>query len=113
MSIITKALKQTACYWATSGTDRFGKPRFLAPVEIACRWESKTDEVLNPFGEKVSSSATVMLGADVVVGGMLAFGSLGSMKNQTDAVESGAVQIRVFTKIPNLKATQFLRIAYL
>jgi len=113
MSIITKALKQTACYWAVSGTDRFGKIRFAAPVEIACRWESKVTEVVTPFGERVTSGATVMVGEDVAVGGMLVEGTLDSIQNPTDPVANGAAQILVFTVTPNLRATQRLRIAYL
>lgn len=123
MSIITKVLKQTCVYWALTpeeGTDvsydDYGQPIVTAsdPVEISCRWEDKNEEFISANGTKMVSRAVVYVGQDVAVGGIL---MLGTKDNITDSVtiknNAGAYEIKAFSKLPNFKATEFLRTAYL
>jgi hypothetical protein len=110
MSIITKALVQTATYWAPTTHDGYGGRAFSSPAAIACRWEDKQDKVVDSKGAEIQSSAQVMVAQDVAPGGYLYFGtSSGADPRQV----SGAREIKAFEKIPNLRATEYLRKAYL
>jgi len=121
MAIITKMLKQTCVYWALAsgddvGTDDFGQPIVTAsvPVEIQCRWEDDNVEFIAADGTKMVSRAIVYVDQDVDVGGIL---MLGTEDDITDAVNikenAGAWEIKAFGKLPNFKATEYLRTAYL
>lgn len=109
--IITKMLKQTAIYWAPSGTDKHGGPTWGAPVELLCRWEDRSEEFLDSKGERRQSSAVVYVSADVEVRGMLKLGELTSGTGAPRA--EGASEIERFDKLPDFRARQFLRTAYL
>lgn len=114
MSIITRMLKQTAVYWAPSGVDEFGKPTWEEPEEISCRWEDVAEEYIDSAGDKQLSSAKVFVGEDVEVMGVLMLGELLDLESGSDPKDnSGAWEIRAYKCIPNLKANEFLRIAYL
>ena len=121
MSIITKMLRQTAVYWALAsgddvGTDDFGQPIVTAsdPVEIQCRWEDDNVEFIAADGTKQLSRAVVYVSEDVALGGIL---MLGTEDDITDAVNikenAGAWEIKAFGKLPNFKATEYLRTVYL
>jgi hypothetical protein len=110
MGIITKMLKQTAVYWEKTGVDDYGQPTWAAPIEIRCRWEDRTEEFVSPEGTREASMAVVYVGQDVVVGGVLMLGLLGSSVDENDPKANlGAWEIRSFSKLPDLKAKQFLR----
>lgn len=121
MSIITRMLKQTCVYWALAetdsggdGVDNYGMPVVTTPVEINCRWVDKNEEFIGADGTKHISKSIVYVGQDVDIGGIL---MLGGLIDITDAVNikenDGAWEIKGFSKMPNLKATEFLRRAYL
>lgn len=111
MSIITKMLKQAVVYWAPTGNDRFGKPTWDNPVELRARWEQSTGSVKAPDGETKTYGTIVYVESDVEVGGMILCSPLTS--GMFDPREAGAIEIMKFDKLPNFKATEFLRTAYL
>jgi hypothetical protein len=113
VSIITKVLKQTAVYWPQSSFDEYGDPSFETPSEISCRWEDKMEEVVSPDGDMIASRAQVMVSSDVETGGFLLLASLEDIDEELSPKENDAFEIRSFSKLPNLRATEFLRIAYL
>lgn len=121
MGIIKRMRKQTAVYWALASADSggrshddFGQPVVTGPVEIKCRWEAKTEEFIAANGTKQSSRAQVYVDRDVDVGGVLMLGELTDVVPGEDAKENeDAWEIKRFDKIPNLRATEFLKIAYL
>ena len=121
MSIITRMLKQTAVYWPLAGAnsggddfDNYGQPQVTTPVEVACRWEDKTEEFLDAQGHQQLSRAVVYVDADLDVGGILMLGDLDDITNPDNIKENeGAWEIRRFEKTPNFKATEFLRKAIL
>jgi hypothetical protein len=113
MRILTKMLKQTAIYWAPLGTDKYGGPEWAAPIELAVRWEEVMEDILIRTGETVQSTATVYVGQDVEVKGMLKLGDLTSSTQANPRNEVGTHEIIKFNKLPTLKATKFLRTAYL
>jgi len=120
VSIITKIQKQTAVYWAPSSVtefDAFGKPVVIDPVQLKCRWDEVNEEFVAPDGTRQVSRAKVFIESDVELGGVLMLGTLTEAEASGFAddpkEEDGAWEIRAFRKIGNLKATEFLRIAFL
>lgn len=115
-SIITKVLKQDAVYWPTksNGPNSDGRDAYGAPIAVRVRWEDKTEEIILQDGVKTVSKAQVMISRDVVVGGILMLGTLASLRHPARPLDNeGASRIIMFEKIPDFKARQFLRIAYL
>jgi hypothetical protein len=111
---INRYLNQIAVYWSRLGTDGFGHPTWNAPVEIPCRWEQSPKEFIAPNGTKVVSSCVVLVNQDLDIGGVLMLGALYSDLNESSPKENeGAFEILQFDMIPNRKATQFVRRAYL
>lgn len=114
MSIITTMLKQIAVYWAPSGSDDYGKPTYSNPVEIKCRWEDAQEVYVTLQGENKVSRSKVFLASDVEPKGILMLGTLSDITDESNPRNNGnAGEIGAFDKTPNLRATEFLRIAYL
>ena len=114
MGIITRMLKQTAVYWPFESVNQFGKKVVGDPVEIDVRWEDASEEFLDSGGERQMSNAVVYVDRDIVLGGILMLGVITDITDDVDIKENeGAWEIRKFEKLPNLKATEFLRKAYL
>ena len=116
MSIITKMRKQTAVYWAPGDRayDNFGQPLYANPVEIACRWEDVAVEFLDANGNTQISRSRVYVDQDVRLSGVLMLGPLDDVTYSSQPKQNeNAWEIRRFDKLPTLKATEFLRTAYL
>lgn len=114
MSIITKVLRQTCVYWAPVGYDAMGQRKYAEPVQMACRWDDFAKELTDSSSATVTSESAIMVSMDVAVGGVLLLGTLAGVTNAADPMSNaGARDIVRFGKTPNLKATQFLRVAYL
>ena len=114
MSIISRMRRQNAVYWPYSSVNEFGVKVVGSPVAIKCRWEDKSEEFLDSNGEIQISNAVVYVDRDTPIGGIL---MLGTISNITDAVDikenEGAFEIRRFDNLPNLKAKEYLKTAYL
>ncbi len=114
MGIIKTMRRQNAIYWAFVSIDQFGEKSVGSPVQILVRWDDKVEEFLDFEGERKLSNAVVYVGQDMSLGGILMLGTLADITDSVNIKENaGAWEIRRFDKIPNLKASEFLRIAYL
>lgn len=121
MSIITRMLKQTCVYWpmgsSDSGSDDFddqGFPILADPIELKCRWEDVNEEFITANETKMTSKSKVYVESDADVGGVLMLGLLSDVTDLVNVKENdGADEIKRFDKIPNLKATEFVRLAWL
>lgn len=117
MGIITRMRKQKAIYWAMSGKDEFNVQTFADPVEIACRWEDKQQVLVGPDGEEFSSSSMIYVDRDMFAGDYLKLGELeedsSSAGDDSPLHDDLAFRVRLFSKVPNFKATEFLRISYI
>jgi len=122
MGIITRMRKQVAVYWPPKSSesagddfDNYGQPQVsLSPVQIMCRWEDVTEEFIDMTGTRQLSRAKVYVDRDVEVGGILMLGELAEITDATNIKKNdGAWEIRRFEKLPNLKATEFLRTVFL
>lgn len=112
MSFITKNLRQDCVYWGNPSADGFGGNTFDTYVAFKCRWEDRIVKFIDANGEEAISKAVIFLPQDVDLGGWLFLGVLGdiSVANQ-DAPQNvaGAHEIRARYKIPNIKATEYIR----
>lgn len=116
MRIIKKMLKQKAVWWPLAAIEygNYGQPNPSTPVEIDCRWEDVGEAFLDSRGTTQLSRSIVYVDRDVVVGGVLMLGELDSSVDEDNPKENeNAWEIRRFEKLPTLRATQFLRKAYL
>ncbi len=115
MSLIkTRMLKQTAVWWPSTSFDDYGKPIVATPIEISVRWEDVNEEFIDKNGTVRLSTSQVYVDRDVEVGGVLMLGELDSGVDEDDPKKTdGAGEIRRLDKFPNLRATEFLRRAWL
>lgn len=115
---IKKFLKQKAVYWGAPVPNGFGGFSYAEPVEISVRWTEVSELILDmtigiPRGEQVLSKARVMLDQDVEVGGMLALTTLVQLSSNQAPGDNGAFIIKTYQKMPDVRAKQFVRQAWL
>jgi len=121
MGIIVRMLRQTAVYWPPQSSDNsgehfdnYGVPQVSAPIEIDCRWEDVVEEFVTSDGTQQLSNAKVYVDRDLSVGGILMLGEIADITDPTNIKDNdGAWEIRRFDKLPNFKASEFLRTAFL
>lgn len=120
MSLITRMLRQRAVYWPPLTDprgrelhDNWGQRRYGDPVEVRVRWEPTVANTVTADEEKEVFSATVYVGQDVEVGGLLKLGTLAALETNDPRENTGVYEIKRFVKTPNLRVSKFLRTAYL
>jgi hypothetical protein len=108
--------KQKVVYWGNPQNDGYGGKTFDAAVEILVRWEDKQELYTDVEGREVRSTAVVYPGVDLDLGGFLYLGELDDSGLDSDPLPnevSEAKEIQQFWKVPNLRATKFVRKAWL
>ena len=115
---IKKFFKQTAVYWGSPEPDGFGGWTFTDPVEVKVRWTVKQEKFLTGQGvgngvEEILSRVVVLAETDFDMNGKMALATLADLDSDTVPEDVDALTIMGFEKIPTIKATQFLRKAYL
>lgn len=128
MSLIKRMRRQTAVWWNRLEDDEFGQPVYALPVEIDCRWDDEAREYIQPNGTKAVSRAVVYVDRDMRPGDKLKLCTLADLESATDSndtndtndtndsapsVVEGAYEILGWAKNPNIRATEYLRTAYL
>lgn len=113
MIISTKKLNQKAVYWASSGQDGYGDYTYSEPVEISCRWSTKTEIVKNSKNEEIVSVAKVYVDSVLGIEGFLSLGELSGGTPLTPYSDKNAYSIIRIDEIVNVKATEKLVIVRL
>ena len=115
MNLITRMRKQTAVWWGNPVPDGTGSWTFDAAVEISCRWQDEQKMFTDKEGKLSISQAKVYVDRDMAPGGFLWLGSLNMLPSDhtNPRAIGGAQEIRAWSKLPNLKVTEFLRTATL
>ena len=113
MGLIKRMRKQSAVWWAETGTDHYGERTFAAPVQIKCRWEDRVGEYMNAKGETSMSKATVYVDREMNLGDYLKRGDLDSNTPGNPATDPLAMPIQAFDRIPDLKNREVLLTAHL
>ena len=116
--LLDKCRKQDAVYWPPSSErfDEYGRPIVSDPVQLKVRWEDKAEEFIDAQGTKQVSSAKVIVGEDLEIGGLLMLGTLSDVDSsfpEDPKSKFEVKEIRMFEKIPDLKAKRYLRTAIL
>jgi hypothetical protein len=105
-------MKQTCVYWAPKAANRYGEPQYAAPVEVSCRWDDIQEVFVDATGNERVSRAKVMVDRDVALNGVLWLGLIAALTDEANPMKNtGFLKVMVFQKIPNRRATEFLRIA--
>lgn len=87
---VSRNLRQTAVYWGNPQEDGYGGKTYDPPIEIACRWEDKT-QVFNADDEKGSkyiSRAIIYTPQDLNFDGRI---FLGTFLDLVDHLQSDGV----------------------
>lgn len=114
MSIIKKMRKQDAVYWPLEGRDDFNSPEYGNPVDVVCRWEDVNEAFTDDKGEERQSKAKVYTDIIVEPGGLMMLGTIEELEYFNEPFKNeGVYEIQRFDRLPNLKAKEFLQIAYL
>lgn len=118
MGIISKMRKQKAVYWSFASIDAFGDKQYDSAIEISCRWEDISQEYIDAQGEKKISNSIVYVDRDMSVGDLLMLGDLEDIDNSAfdsnnPLDNNGVWEIKKSSKVPDLKAKEFLRMVYL
>lgn len=121
-AFISSKCVQIAVYWGTPVNDGYGGYTYATPIEIACRWEDKTQILGTQVGGEVTggielSRAIVWVTQDVEEEGYLYLGNLDDLSpeelSNPKLIETAYI-IKRFEKTPALGSTdQFLRKAFL
>jgi hypothetical protein len=120
-SILNKFCNQTAVYWGNPVNDGHGGFTFDSPVELTppnngVRWEEMEQLVSDKEGNEITSRAVIYSVQDLDEDGMIYLGTLDDLDSaQADEPKTvdGAYYIKRFQKVPDLKATGFIRKAFL
>jgi len=127
MSLIVKMRKQNAIYWPPAATDDYGRKAVGTLIELITasninyrvRWEAKAVAFIDKEGTESVSSAVVYVpqlpdGSEIATGGWLWLGDKTGLADEEDPRENvAAYEVQQVEKLPNMKATEFLRTAYL
>jgi len=121
MNYITWPCNQKAVYWPpgsdeTGGQDfnDYGQPLYSTAVEIDCRWDDVSEEILLPNGDRVMSRAIVIVDREVKIAGVLWLGNIADVTDEDDPkLNDNAFEIRRVDKNPNIDADEMLVRAYL
>lgn len=117
MSVISKMRKQFAVWWARNEPpDRYGRYTFAEPVEVACRWDDKSEQYKDRQGQLAYSTSTVYVDRVMHPGDRLMRGNLetDTPSDPLDESISGlASEIVAFEHILNFKGTEPFYTAYL
>jgi len=115
MSLITRALRQTCVHWSTNGLDKYGQPLFSDPVERACRWVDKTEEIIDKAGIKSRSQTQILFeDCQVKVGDFLRLGKLDSVTDVACPLKNtGTWEILQVDRVPSYDGSYKVLKAYL
>lgn len=113
--------RQKAVYWPLASNDTggvayddHGQLLFGAAVEIDCRWVDAVEQFVDADGTAHFSRSKVYADRDVDVHGMLLLSTLDTGMDTSDPKSiDGAYEILRFDKLPDFKAHEYLRTAYL
>lgn len=115
-SLYRRVCKQTAVYWGAPTENGYGGFTYDDPVEIAVRWENKTEVITDSKGQEQVSKAEIFLTQDIDEQGMLFLGTLDDLDSAEEddpTTVNGAYVVMKFEKIPDMAGREFTRKAYL
>lgn len=95
--------KHTATYWqVTAENDGYGGKTFASPVTVNVQWQDVQEKFVDNAGEEKVSRAKIFVRQDMSPGDYI---YLGTSTESSPLDQSGAYEIKAFSKISNLKNT--------
>jgi hypothetical protein len=114
IGVAKRTMKQKAIWWAHDGLDDFGKPTYnIAPVEIDCRWEDRTEQFINANGDQEVSRSVLIVDRDISLKDKMKLGELDSTIYADPDDNEDVWEVLQFMKIPDFKGRKRLRQVYL
>jgi hypothetical protein len=122
--VVAKFCVQTAVYWGSPVNDGYGGFAYADPIDIACRWEDKTEIDFGWFasghpGNLMLSKSHLLVTQDLEEKGYLWLGTLAELETEYEDTSDPrkvrkAFMIHRFDKIPMVfKTDEFVRLVYL
>jgi hypothetical protein len=110
MKILQKMLRHKAIYWQYKGIDEYGRPVFLDPIVIRCRWDTFSNS--NDIGDAQDARSVgmnVLPDRVLVVGSYLMFGDETILSGLTEKPPDvpNAYVIKNQELVPELSFTQY------
>lgn len=108
----TRAFVMTATWWAQVGKDQYGKPTFGTPTKVICRWEDRTDTIIDKKGqERVIKSRVFLEGNTPVTEEGYLF--LGDSNAASPLGLAKAYEVQGIKRTPDLRNLKQLVVAFL
>ncbi len=109
---LDRMMNQIATYWSPTGSvDIYGKPTWNTPVQIPCRWEAKTAQVMSKRGEEIVSKARVYLNGYTVHYDGYLYRGVSAATVPPDVTD--AFEIQAIGETPSLRNLESLTTVYL
>lgn len=105
-------LNQKLVYWPYVKKSATGAPVVGDAVELSCRWEDRQILFRTAQGQESMSNAVIWVDQDLTLEGYLYLGLLTDLDSTTEGDPTeldNAYEIRAYTKIPNVKGTDYER----
>lgn len=104
MRLITKCQKEVLTYWAPmEETNEYGEPQFEAPVQMSCRWDDKTQEIIQQDGTVVHGKVQLITQEKLKVGGIVIRKSLEEITYMADPrTNPEAYKVMVVMETPTI-----------
>lgn len=110
MSNFERNLLQVATYWAPDSEDLFGHKTYVAPIQLACRWEDVANTIRSKLGTELVSKSRVFLAQDISIDGYLFLGTSAALD---PTVVAGAYEVQQIMRTPDLRNLKTLFVAML
>jgi hypothetical protein len=108
MSLENSSLHQKAVLWVFDSYDSNGEPKVSEPVEIPCRWEEVSSQLMDNTSSLIAINSEIWVNQVLVKGSMLWKGELVNLPAPADAI----VEVVGFDVIPDIKGRNFELVAY-
>lgn len=111
---IKRKLNQFAVYWPPGPPSHSGATTYGTPIELRCRWEDSTQEMIDPKGDKWTSKAEIWTLVQLINLGVLWKGKFKNLVDKTNPMKNpGASAIRSHEIIPGVSAKDILYSSFL
>jgi hypothetical protein len=111
---MAKRLKDKAVYWAPVPGGPGDGPGYAAPVQIKCRWEDRTQEIITEAGVTVKIMSSVISDRKLEEQGVLWLGPITGLTSTTDPfAQPLAKRIEKITDVPDAQEDQHVYRAFM
>lgn len=108
VAFIEEVCVQDAVYWEYDGPDRYGQASFKAPADVKCRWDEKTEVMIDSNGTEFMMDAELLVPQDLTEQSMIMLGTVAGLPVDTDPnKQDDAFEIKRMNRFPLFKGKEF------